>query len=174
MKKILVDKIKYLLKENGYISKGVDRNSIMVQQCQELDLDVIEADLIDFLRTQKPNTYGAITGFHIVEHLPLKLLISLLDESLRVLKPGGMVIFETPNPENLLVGASLFCADPTHGNPLFPDTLRFIVEYRGFVGIQALKLHRRDEPIYTNQEFVDELIWRANMEQDYSIIGFKP
>lgn len=162
-----------LLKENGYISKGVDRNRIMVQQCHELSLDVVEADLIDFLRAEKANTYGAITGFHIAEHLPFKSLVCLLDESLRVLKPGGLVILETPNPENLLVGASLFYADPTHQNPLFPDTLRFIVEYRGFVGIQTLKLHRRGEPIYTNQEFIDEVIYRANMEQDYSVLGYK-
>jgi SAM-dependent methyltransferase len=145
----------------------------MVGRCLELGFDVVEADLIQFLRHQNSNSFGAITGFHIVEHLTLKALVSLLDESLRVLKPGGVVIFETPNPENLLVGASLFYADPTHGHPLFPDTLRFIAEYRGFTGIRTLKLHRRGEPVYTNQEFVDEIIWRANMEQDYSIIGFK-
>jgi SAM-dependent methyltransferase len=162
-----------LLKENDYVGIGVDLNRVMVQQCLELGFDVVEADLIQFLRHQNSNSFGAVTGFHIVEHLPLKALVSLIDESLRVLKPGGVVIFETPNPENLLVGASLFYADPTHGHPLFPDTLRFLVEYRGFVGIRTLKLHRRGEPVYTNQEFVDEIIWRANMEQDYSVIGFK-
>ncbi len=49
-----------------------------------------------------------ITGFHIVEHLSFKDLITLFDEAKRVLVRGGIVLFETPNPENLVVGACTF------------------------------------------------------------------
>ena len=79
-----------LLKGDGYVGQGVDRNRIMVQQCLELGLTVVEADLVQFLRNQNSNSFGAITGFHVIEHLPLKTLITLLDESLRVLNPGDL------------------------------------------------------------------------------------
>ena len=56
---------------------------------------------------------GAVTGFHIIEHLPLDVLIKVFDETVRVLKPGGMAIFETPNPRNVLVGSHNFYLDLT-------------------------------------------------------------
>ena len=37
--------------------------------------------------------------------MPLRTLVVLLDEALRALRRGGMVIFETPNLDNLVVGA---------------------------------------------------------------------
>jgi O-antigen chain-terminating methyltransferase len=157
-----------LLKENGLIAKGIDINRVMVMQCKELGLDVIESDAIQFLRTQKPNTWGAITGFHIVEHLPLKILIALFDESFRVLIPGGMVIFETPNPENLIVGACNFYADPTHTNPLPPFTLEFLMEARGFLNPQILRL--RPMPFLLENETLQNLLFGAT---DYAVIAYK-
>ena len=58
-----------------------------------------------------------MTGFHIVEHLPLPYLVSMLKEAARTLRPGGIAIFETPNPENVLVGSHTFYLDPTHLKP---------------------------------------------------------
>src|SRR4030043_2272533 len=130
-----------LLKENGYIAKGVDFNRVMVRQCQELGLDVTESDMIEYLRNQQPNSFGALTGFHILEHLSFKAVISLFDEALRVLKSGGMVIFETPNPENLIVAACNFYFDPTHRNPLPPRLLNFLIVSRGFEKTGIIRLH---------------------------------
>jgi SAM-dependent methyltransferase len=161
-----------LLKENGFVAKGLDLNRVMIRQSEDLGLDVIEADAVDFLRIQKANTYGAITGFHIIEHLPFNTLIELFDECLRVLTPGGMVIFETPNPENLVVGACNFYQDPSHRRPLPPELMRFIAEQRGFREIEVLRLHKVKDLVYTGQEFVDEVLNRMNTEQDYAIIGY--
>jgi len=161
-----------LLKENGIKAVGVDINRVMVNQCKELDLNVIEADAIEYLRKQKNNTFSVITGFHIVEHLPLKTMIALFDECLRVLKPGGMVIFETPNPENLIVGACNFYTDPSHRNPIPPETLKFLIEARGFVGVQKLESAR--EKVKEVSPFLDEFInqW-INRSPDYAILAIK-
>ena len=157
-----------LLKENGYIGQGVDFNRMMVDQCHELELNVIGADAIEYLRKQKSNTFGAITGFHIVEHLPLKTLITLFDESLRVLRPSGIVIFETPNPENLIVGACNFYLDPTHLNPIPPSTLEFLIEARGFLNIKILR--SRPMPFSFDNEMVQNLLFGTT---DYAVIGYK-
>ena len=162
-----------LLKEQNIHAKGIDINRIMASQAQELGLDVEEADVIDYLKSQKDNALSAITGFHIVEHLPFEILVKLFDESLRALKTGGMAIFETPNPENLIVGAYTFYYDPTHLHPIPPDTLKFVAEVRGFANVQILRLHRRSDQTAAVSDPLHEIMERINMEQDYALIGYK-
>ena len=125
-----------LLKERGLTARGVDLNRIMVNECRERGCEVAEAEALQYLRELPDNCLGAVTGIHIIEHLPLPILIALLDESLRVLRPGGLAIFETPNPENLVVGACNFYMDPTHRNPLPPVMVEYLVEARGFVQVE--------------------------------------
>ena len=104
----------------------------MVAQCKERGLKVVQGDAIEFLRNLPDRSQGAVTGFHIIEHLPLEVLIQLLMHSRRVLKPGGIAIFESPNCKNLMVGACNFNIDPTHRNPVFPETAQFMLETQGF------------------------------------------
>jgi 2-polyprenyl-3-methyl-5-hydroxy-6-metoxy-1,4-benzoquinol methylase len=163
-----------LLRDSGYISKGIDINRVMIEQCQARDLDVMAADVIDYLQTLPENSLGAITGFHIIEHLPFKLLMRLFAETVRVLKPQGLVIFETPNPENVLVGSNNFYLDPTHHHPLPSATIQFIAEISGLCNIQVMKLH----PYPENQQVKGEdLAQRFNDYfygcQDYAIVGYK-
>jgi SAM-dependent methyltransferase len=165
-----------LLKETHYKARGIDRNRIVIQRCRELGLDVIEEDAIDYMRSQKSGCVNVITGFQIIEHLSPKSLVDLLDESLRLLKPGGMVIFETPNPENLIVGACNFYYDPSHRHPIPPPPLKFIAEQRGFVNAEILRLHPYEEfrnPSPGGES--DGKLWNLfSSAQDYSIIAYKP
>jgi O-antigen chain-terminating methyltransferase len=130
-----------LLKENGLAAYGIDVNTMMVERTISLGLDARVADLVEHLRSLDDRSRSAITAFHVVEHLPFTVVVDFLDESLRVLQPGGMLIIETPNPENMRVGATTFYIDPTHRNPILPDPLRFIVEHRGFTEVEILRLH---------------------------------
>jgi len=163
-----------LLKENKFVAKGVDINQVMQQACKDLGLQVEVGDAIDFLRKQKRNSLGAVTGFHIVEHLPTRKMIALFDETMRVLKPGGIVIFETPNPENILVGSCTFYTDPTHKNPIPPDTLLYIIENRGFVEPEIIRSSPMDYASYRGKNAVKHIFHRFNMEQDYAVIARKP
>lgn len=164
-----------LLKENGYVAKGIDINRIMTEQCKNIGLDAIQSDVIEYLREQNQDSFGVITGFHIVEHIPYENLISLFDETLRVLKPGGIAIFETPNPENIIVGACNFYIDPTHRNPIPPMTLQFLMDARGFEKIEIMKLHPYNYVQDDNNisDVTKKLISLFNMEQDYSVIAYK-
>ncbi len=161
-----------LLKENNFTAKGIDLNKIMINTCQELNLSVVEADAIDYLRSLPVNSLCAVTGFHIIEHLPFKTLIALFDESFRALKPGGVVIFETPNPENLIVGACTFYTDPSHIKPLVPMTMQFIAEDRGFYKVEIKRLHKYSDYYNVSEEnkFITENFYN---EMDYAVIGFK-
>ncbi|MCD4748880.1 MAG: hypothetical protein K8R59_05840, partial [Thermoanaerobaculales bacterium] len=53
-------------------------------------------------------------------------------EANRVLRPGGLLLAECPNPHSLRVGGTLFWLDPTHLRPLLPETLDLALRAAGF------------------------------------------
>jgi O-antigen chain-terminating methyltransferase len=173
-----------LLADSGLVARGVDLNQILVEQCKADGLNVTEADAISYLRGLPASSVGAVTGLHIIEHIPFDQLVQLLDEARRVLKPGGVVAVETPNPENLLVGACNFYYDPTHLNPLPPPVTQFLLEARGFVGVEIKRLTENramevvpevtDEP---GHEHLNRVIGFINTHfgaaPDYAVLGFK-
>jgi 2-polyprenyl-3-methyl-5-hydroxy-6-metoxy-1,4-benzoquinol methylase len=165
-----------LLKEQGYNAQGIDLNRIMVAKSQELGLDVKKADVIEYLKLLEDESLSVITGFHIIEHLPFEILMKMFEESYRVLKKGGMVIFETPNPENLIVGACNFYTDPTHRNPLVPQTSQFLLKSCGFEKCDIQRFNLMKEVNYIEgEEFsdVNDLLYAFSKEQDYAVIGYK-
>jgi O-antigen chain-terminating methyltransferase len=91
-------------------------------------------------------------------------------EALRVLAPGGLMILETPNPENLVVGSSAFYMDPTHHKPLPPLLLGFLAEFAGFGRVATLRLHEGVSPDRP-ATLIDVL---AGVSPDYAIVAQKP
>ena len=152
----------------------MDTNRVFVASCHEKGLAVADVDALQYLRTLRDRSLGAVTGFHIIEHLPLDTLIKLFDETVRVLKPGGLAIFETPNPQNVLVACHNFYIDPTHIKPLPGLTVQFILEARGLCDVRILPLHPYPD---SHKVQVDgtELTERFNDyfygPQDYAVIG---
>jgi O-antigen chain-terminating methyltransferase len=145
----------------------------MVNFCNEVGLEVSQNDLISSLEEITPNSIGAISGLHIVEHLALSELILMIDLSLRALVPGGLVIFETPNPENIVTATCNFYYDPTHRNPLPPPLLKFLFENRGFCNIEIKRLNPSQFIREPSEDLPKELINIFNNPQDYAVIGRK-
>ncbi|MDQ6790398.1 MAG: methyltransferase domain-containing protein, partial [Candidatus Dormibacteraeota bacterium] len=121
-----------LLRDRGIAAYGVDVNSSFVASAGEIGLDVRHQDAVEHLRSLPDGSLAAVTAFHLVEHLSPAALIELVDNALRALRPGGLLILETPNPLNLKVGAASFHLDPTHVRPIHPLFLEFVLENRGF------------------------------------------
>ncbi len=164
-----------LLREQGVLAVGVDSNRALTRQCRDLNLEVVEADLISHLRSLPDTSLGAITGFHVIEHLPIEELVKFLDETVRVLKPGGLVIFETPNPQNVLVGTCNFYFDPTHRNPLPSPIARFLLESRGFTNVEVLNLNPSDElPVAGDSDLVRRFNQYFYGPMDYAVVGTRP
>lgn len=163
-----------LLKEEELHASGVDANKIFINQCRARGFNVIEGDAVSYLRTLSDGSLGAVTGLHIVEHLPFETLIKLLDETTRVLKAGGIAIFETPNPENILVGSCNFYLDPTHRKPLPSVMMKFMAEARGLSRVEILNLHPVTEakrlPGSDVAERFSEYFYGP---QDYAVIAYK-
>lgn len=163
-----------LLQSAGFVARGLDINRVMIEQGQVRGFDIVEGDALTYLQSLPTGSLGAVTGFHIIEHLPFNLLVKLLNETNRVLISGGIVIFETPNPDNVLVGSGSFYLDPTHQKPLPSQTIKFVVEFCNFCNVQILNLNRSDIPnIADNSEIAQRFNEYFYGYRDYSVIGFK-
>ncbi len=141
-----------LLRERGFTAAGVDLNESMIEQCRERGLEVASADVMEYLQGLPDASRGAITAFHLIEHLPFRVLVRFVQECLRVLQPNGVVIFETPNPDNIVVGATEFWGDFTHQRPVLPASVAFLAEQTGFVDVRVVPLHPVPEAPDPNPE----------------------
>ncbi len=134
-----------LLGERGVPAYGIDLNRVFVSGARKANLDVREVEALAHLHSLEDASLSGISAFHFIEHLQFSDLISVIDEAKRVLAPGGFLLLETPNPDNLMVGASTFWSDPTHRAPLRPGISKFMVEQRGFVDAEIIYLHPDDD-----------------------------
>src|SRR5690606_1473861 len=130
-----------LLEEQGLQAWGVDASPLMVQSCKDRHLQVTCGDVLDVIATVADQALGAVTLFHIVEHLPFPALYTLIREVARVLEPGGSILIETPNPENVLVGSHTFYHDFTPRNPVTPSALQFLMTYHGLERLEVRRLN---------------------------------
>jgi SAM-dependent methyltransferase len=130
-----------LLREAGVEATGVEGDPALAEAARRRGLEIVEGDVLEVLKDQKPESRGAVTAVHLFEHLTSAKLIAVLAEIRRVLRPGGLMIAECPNPHSLRVGASLYWQDPTHQRPLLPETLELMLRAAGFVLDRRELLH---------------------------------
>ena len=165
-----------LLKDAGLHTIGLDLNGTMIKICKDRGLNVIQDEALSYLTGLSDASMGAVTGFHLIEHYGFEFLIKLLEEILRVLKPGGLVIFETPNPSNVLVGSCNFYLDPTHNKPLPSSLIKLVLESRGFNKVKIININPysddlkiKNNDLETSKRF-NEYFYGP---QDYAVVGYK-
>jgi len=129
-----------MLARRGVEAIGVDTDPSMVAEARDRGLDVRQVDGNSFLRSREPGSLGAIIATHLVEHLEFADLVELLELAATRLRPGGVLIAETPNPTSLVVLGNSFILDPTHLRPLHPSLLTFLCEGAGFRDVR-LRFH---------------------------------
>lgn len=157
--------------ENGFSATGVDLDDGMLEACQARQLPAEKAEAVAYLKAIPSDTLTVITGFHIAEHIPFDDLKALVVEANRVLKPGGLLILETPNAENLIVGTQNFYLDPTHERPIPYMLLDFLVTFSGFWRSKLLRL--QENPGLANAEALSLMDVLGGTSPDYAIIAQK-
>ncbi len=121
-----------LLREQGIEATGVEADPALAGAARRRGLRVVEGDVLEVLLRLGDASTGAVAAIHLLEHLPAGRLLKVLAEVRRVLKPGGLVLAECPNPGSLRVGADEFWSDPTHVRPLPPRLLELFFNASGF------------------------------------------
>ena len=159
-----------LIREFSFAGEGVDQDEPMLEQSRELGLNVRKGDALAALKALPDASVSLVSGFHIAEHLDFNDLGIFISEALRVLLPGGILILETPNPENIMVGTWSFYTDPTHKKPLPPQLLSFLVEYSKFYRNTTLRLQGKKYVTEENITLTDVLVGSS---ADYAVVGQK-
>jgi SAM-dependent methyltransferase len=144
-----------LLAAAGEAARGVDSDEGMVALSRAKGHDVTLDDAVSYLRRLEAASLGAIFCAQLVEHLRYADLQAFLVESARVLRPRGLLIAETVNPEPVQ-SFKAFWIDPTHETFLYPDVLLTLCRLAGFDrgrvlfpgGIGIASQDRRTQPAY--------------------------
>ena len=160
-----------LLVETGFKAQGIDLDDGMLAECRARGLSVQTQDALTALQSLATNSQAVVSGFHFAEHIPFDVLQQVVQEALRVLKPAGLLILETPNPENVVVGTANFYLDPSHNRPLPPLLMAFLPEYYGFERVKVLRLQ---EPVQLDQVrrvSIHDVL--GGVSPDYAIVAQK-
>ena len=125
------------LREAGIEGRGVDLDAGMVAEARVAGLDVVQGDGLAYLAAVDDESLGAITAIHVIEHLEFADLSRFLELAAAKLRPGGVLVCETPNPTALIVLGHSYILDPTHKWPLHPSLVTFLCERSGFADIEV-------------------------------------
>jgi 2-polyprenyl-3-methyl-5-hydroxy-6-metoxy-1,4-benzoquinol methylase len=128
-------------KAAGIEAKGFDVNERSVADLQKKGLDVALAAVPQCFEGIKHGSIGSVLAMHVVEHLPVDDLFALFTQAARVLRPGGLLMIETPNAESIVVSASDFWRDPTHLAPRHPAALTILAREHGFTIDEVRAIH---------------------------------
>ncbi len=171
-----------VLRDAGIEARGVDADPAMVAACRKLGLAADQSDALAALSQAAPGSLGAITAVHIVEHLSAAGWMVLVEGAAAALRPGGLLLIESPNPESLRVGGGLFWLDPTHRAPVHPEALAFVARALGLEVVETRFLHpfpldqRLASP--SQPEAVRELAAKLDgwlsAPRDYLLVARKP
>jgi len=172
-----------LLREHSIPAYGVELEADFVDLLREKDLEVVTGDALAHLGELPPGSLDGIVASHVIEHMPAAIWQSLVLRSFDALRPSGVMILETPNPESLVAGSINFHRDPTHLRPVHPETLAFHCESAGFSTVEIRRLaepppeHRLPhlKTKWDGREEINAIIDRLNAllcgPQDYAVIA---
>ncbi|MEO8275994.1 MAG: class I SAM-dependent methyltransferase [Thermoanaerobaculia bacterium] len=181
-----------VLKARDIPARGVDLSASMVAECRRKGLKAEVGDLLEYLAAVPERKFGGIVSFHVIEHLPPEILDRLTRLAWRALRPGGVLILETPNPLSLVVAARNFWLDPTHRRPVHPESLKLSLELAGFEPVERIDLRPFPEAerlpeirvdsvapdqrtlafeINSLRDRMDDLLFGC---QDYALVANKP
>jgi SAM-dependent methyltransferase len=160
-----------LMQDIGFSAHGVDLDEGMLEDCFERGLLVEKGDAVKYLTTLPEDSNAIVSAFHLVEHITFDQLRKVVSEAFRVLKPGGLLIMETPNPENLIVATRNFYLDPTHQKPIPPELLSFLPAYYGFVRSKILRLQESKDLVKSESLTINDVL--AGASPDYAVIAQK-
>lgn len=156
----------------GFAARGVDLDEGMLEGCRTRGLPADLGDAVGALKARAAESVSVISAFHLVEHIPFPALQDLVSEAIRVLKPGGLLILETPNAENLFVGSNGFYMDPTHERPIPHLLLSFLTEFSGFERSKLLRL-QEEARLHDPATPVDLITALGSSSPDYAIVAQK-
>lgn len=120
-----------LLASSGIEGVGIDHSAESAAICKEKGLAVHCEDATQYLE-RNAGRFGGIFCHHVIEHMGYEDAMTFLRNCHGALRPGGILLLGTPNPEDLAVISELFWLDPTHVRPYPIRLLQSMLRANGF------------------------------------------
>lgn len=178
-----------LLHANGSGAFGVEIDEKMVEICREKNLNVPHIDAVSYLKEQllreKPDEIDGIFSAQVVEHLHMDYLMEMLRLCHGILQPDKFIVLETINIRSLSTFTNAVYLDPTHVNPLHPETLKFLLESVGFRDVEFIfssEFSADEKLLPLPEDTAQARVFNKNVEklnellfapQDYAVIAQK-
>jgi len=136
---------------------AVEPTPEMAEACRERGVEVVEMGIEDI--TDEIEGADVACAFEVVEHLfePRRFL----EQSARLLRPGGLVVVSCPNGLGFdisVLGSVSWAIDPEHVNLFNPGSLSELVEASGFDVLEVTTPGRLDA------EFVHDAVERGEFD----------
>lgn len=165
-----------LLQDSDIPAVGIDTKPTKIEELRDKGLNVQLGDARSVLAQTEDESLACITAHHLIEHLPFEEVLWIIRESMRVLAPGGVLLVETPNIQNVMVGATSFYNDPSRLHPMTDPVLNALFETVGFHPIETRQLHPHEKlgEFMAKPGFDPELANLMFGAQDLAILGHKP
>ncbi|MBV9179737.1 MAG: class I SAM-dependent methyltransferase [Acidobacteria bacterium] len=115
----------YLLERRGIVSTtGVDLCGDELNQARLfVQGKLVLQDAVEFLKEQPDGSYDFISALNFLEHLSKDKLLAVIEQSRRVLAPGGTLIAMVPNALSIF-GSTTRYWDLTHEWAFTPNNFR--------------------------------------------------
>ena len=126
--------LEFLQKRNFQNAEGVDISEEQVKMAASRGLRAHLSDAFEYLDSKK-EWYGAITAIDFIEHFTKEELLALFSKIQKALKPGGLLIIQTPNGQGLFPGQVIY-GDLTHMTIFSEDSLRQLLRVYEFCEIR--------------------------------------
>lgn len=125
------------LQETGYRNAvGVETSPDQIEFARQLGVrSVIPGDLLSFLRESQDEIFDVVVAIDVIEHFRKDEVLEIMDQTNRVLRPGGKMIVHVPNAEAIF-GSRIFWSDFTHEMAFTREGLRQLTCACGFSSVQ--------------------------------------
>ncbi len=163
-----------LMRQAGVEAVGVESSGELVRLIQAKGLHAVAADLFAYLDEQPADSVGGVFCAHVIEHMPPDALARLVSLAYRVLRPGGLLVLETPNPACLAIFATYFYLDPTHVRPVPSEFVSYLLQEAGFQEVEVTGMHPAEVEFESLKPLPDAFRQQFFGSMDYSVAARKP
>lgn len=148
-----------LLQQIGYLNLlGVETSPSQVAFAQQLGVrSILLGDIIPFLRGSVSQIFDVVVLFDALEHFCKDEVLDIMDQSYRVLRPGGRLILHVPNAEGIF-GSRIFWSDFTHEMAFTPEGLRQLTCAAGFSSIEVSEDH---PVVHGIKSLIRRILWTS-------------
>ena len=135
-------------RQQGAIVSGVEIQEKLIKEARKAGIEVYKE-----LNEVPSDRYDIVTGFDLLEHLPLNEIPLFLDEIMRITKPLGVVLFRFPNCQSSAGLINQF-GDHTHVTMLSGPIVFNFIKKAGFVDVSY-----KEARVMRSINFLNRVAW---------------